>query len=189
MKRRVRRNKRQCAHRILDKRVNKKQYTHEITHHPFRSWYRYGITGRGRGEDCLKSIEKERQVPDIHLDCMFIGNKKGGQNFVFFLEVARERGTRAVLSAVGPWKSTRKWICRGLMVWLRGIGLEFVDSTVIIGQRTGDKLDRVMEHTESEEEWIEDNQREKSSEQFDEQQDRRESHPVGAGTGKVEGED
>ena len=181
MKRRVRRNKRQRASKILDKRVNKKQYTHEITHHPFRSWCRHGITGRGRGEDCRKSIEKERQVPEIHLDCMFIGNKKGGQNFVF-LEVARERGTRAVLSAVGPWISTGEWICQRLMAW--------VDSTVKIGQRTGfDKLDRAMEHTESEEEWIEDNQREKSSEQFEEQQDRRESHPVGAGNGKVEGED
>ena len=84
-----------------------------------------------------------------------------------------------MLNAVGPWISTGEWICQRLVAW--------VDSTVKIGQRTGfDKLDRVMEHTESEEEWIEDNQREKSSEQFEEQRDRRENHP---GTGKLEGED
>ena len=52
----------------------------------------------------------------------------------------------------------------------------------VIGQRTGfDKLDRVMEHAESDEEWIVNDNREQSRGQFEEQRDRRENHPVGAG--------
>ena len=64
------------------------------------------------------------------------------------------------------------------MAWLREIGLghhrEFE-------QRIGfDKLDRVMEHTKSDGEVIEDDHREQSSGHLEEQRDRRESHPVGA---------
>ena len=44
-------------------------------------------------------------------------------------------------------------------------------------QPTFDNLDRVMENTESDEEWIEDCHREQSSGQFERKEDRRESHP------------
>ena len=40
---------------------------HEMTHLPFRSWCRHCIMGRGREEDCRKSMEEERQVPEVHL--------------------------------------------------------------------------------------------------------------------------
>ena len=42
----------------------------------------------------------------------------------------QRRATRAVLSTVVPMKSTGEWVCRRLMVWLREIGLEFVDISV-----------------------------------------------------------
>ena len=47
---------------------------HEMTHLPFRSWCRHCIMGRGREEDCRKSMEEERQVPEVHLDYMFMGD-------------------------------------------------------------------------------------------------------------------
>ena len=82
--------------------------------------------GRGR-EDCRKSMEEERQVPEVHLDYMFMGDEKEGKTLAFL--VARERETRVVLSTVAPRKTTGEWICRRLMAWLREIGLESVDIT------------------------------------------------------------
>ena len=52
---------------------------HEMTHLPFRSWCRHCIMGRGREEDCRKSMEEERQVPEVHLDYMFMGDEKEGK--------------------------------------------------------------------------------------------------------------
>ena len=89
---------------------------HEMTHLPFRSWCRHCIMGRGREEDCRKSMEEERQVPEVHLDYMFMGDEKEGKTLAFL--VARERETRAVLSTVVPRKTTGEWICRRLMAWL-----------------------------------------------------------------------
>ena len=101
---------------------------HEMTHLPFRSWCRHCIMVRGREEDCRKSMEEERQVPEVHLDYMFMGGEKEGKTLAFL--VARERETRAVLSTVVPRKTTGEWICRRLMAWLREIGLESVDIIV-----------------------------------------------------------
>ena len=64
----------------------------------------------------------------MHLDYMFMGDEKEGKSSAFL--VARERGTRAVLSAVVPRKTTGEWICRRLIAWLREIGLESVDIIV-----------------------------------------------------------
>ena len=58
-----------------------------------------------------KSSEEERHVPEIHVDCMFMG--------AFW-----------VASNVVQRESTGEMICRRLMTWLRGIGLEFVDTIV-----------------------------------------------------------
>ena len=101
---------------------------HEMTHLPFRSWCRHCIMGRGREEDCRKSMEEERQVPEVHLDYMFMGDERERKTLAFL--VARERETRAVLSTVVPRKTTGEWICRRLMAWLREIGLESVDIIV-----------------------------------------------------------
>ena len=78
---------------------------HEMTHLPFRSWCRHCIMGRGREEDCRKSMEEERQVPEVHLDSMFMGDEKEGKTLAFL--VARERETRAVLSTVVPVGSSK----------------------------------------------------------------------------------
>ena len=125
-------------------------------------------------------MEEERQVPEVHLDYMFMGDEKEGKTLAFL--VARERETRAVLSTVVPRKTTGEWICRRLMAWLREIGLESVDIIGEVRQRTGvDKFDCVMEHDEGNDEWIKDDHREQSSWQFKEQGNCREGDPVGAG--------
>ena len=77
--------------------------------------------------------------------------------------LARERVTRAVLSRKVPRKSTGDWTCRRLMGWRREIGLEFVDMDREVRQRaSADEFDRVAEHAESNEKWIEDDQLEQS---------------------------
>ena len=98
-----------------------------MMHLPFRHWCRHCIKGRGR-EDCRKSINEARQVPEIHLEYMFMGDEKERNTLTFW--VAGERATRAVLSTVFPRRSTGDWTCRRLMTWLREIGLEFVDIIV-----------------------------------------------------------
>ena len=101
---------------------------HEMMHLPFRNWCRHCIKGRGREEDCRKSINEARQVPEIHLEYMFMGDEEERNTLTFW--VAGERATRAVLSTVVPKRSTGDWTCRRLMTWLREIGLEFVDIIV-----------------------------------------------------------
>ena len=86
---------------------------HEMTHLPFRSWCRHLIMGRGREEDCRRTMEEERQVAEVHLDYMFIGDEKEGKTLAFL--VARERETRAVISTVVPRKTTGEWRCRRSM--------------------------------------------------------------------------
>ena len=83
---------------------------------------------RGREEYCCKSIEEERQVPEVHLYYMFMGDEMEGKTLAFL--VARERETRAVLSTVVPRKTKDEWICQRLMAWLREVGLETVDIIV-----------------------------------------------------------
>ena len=84
--------------------------------------------GRGGEEDCRKTMEEERQVPEVHLDYMFMGDEKEGKTLAFL--VARERETRAVLSTVVPRRTAGEWIWRRLMAWLREIGLVSVDIIV-----------------------------------------------------------
>ena len=51
--------------------------------------------GRGREEDCRKTMEEERQVPEVHLDYMFMGDEKEGKTLALFLQ---EKGRRELCS-------------------------------------------------------------------------------------------
>ena len=79
---------------------------HEMTHLPFRSWCRHCIMGRGREEDCRKSMEEERQVLEVHfVTCSWETRRKGRRWHSWLQEkgipVDEVRGwTRAVLSTV-----------------------------------------------------------------------------------------
>ena len=74
-----------------------------MTHLPFRSWCRHCVMVKGREEDCRKTMEEERQVPEVHLDSMFMGEEKVGKTLASL--VAKERETRAVLSKVVPGRT------------------------------------------------------------------------------------
>ena len=48
---------------------------HEMTHFPCRSWCRHCASGRrGKEEDCRRATTHKRNVPEIHVDFMFIGD-------------------------------------------------------------------------------------------------------------------
>ena len=46
---------------------------------------------RGREEDCRKSMDEERQVPEVHLDYMFMGDEKEGKTLAFLARWFRGR--------------------------------------------------------------------------------------------------
>ena len=66
-----------CSTRIkkVDDVEQKKSEIGERTtsqkHHPRQTLHR----GNGREEDCRKATEEDRQVPEIHLDYMIIGDE------------------------------------------------------------------------------------------------------------------
>ena len=128
---------------------------HEMTHLPFCSWCRHCIMGRGREEDCHRTMEEKRQVPEIHLDCMLMRDEKEGKTLAFLVARERERETRDELSTVVPRKTMGERTCRRLMAWLREIGLESVDIIVESNKEPG-LTSLIVEHDESDDKGIED---------------------------------
>ena len=123
---------------------------------------------RGREEDCRKSMEEERQVPEVHLDYMLMGDEKEGKTLAFL--VARERGDESCAQNGGSEEDD------GRMDLPKADGVSSRDWTGVRGhhrevrQRTGaDKFDCVMEHDEGNDERIKDDHRGQSSWQFQEQ--------------------
>ena len=51
---------------------------HNKHHLPYRSWCRHCVRGRGVEEAHRRQAE-EPKIPEIHLDFMFIGEERGGQ--------------------------------------------------------------------------------------------------------------
>ena len=51
---------------------------HELTHLPFRNWCRHCVRGRGKEEACRRCAD-EVEIPEVHLDFMFMGEEKGGK--------------------------------------------------------------------------------------------------------------
>ena len=128
---------------------------HEMTHLPFRNRCKHCITERGREEDCRQTMEEERQVPEFHLACMFMGDEKEGKTLA--LLVSRERETRAVLRTVVSRQTT------GRMVLPKTDGVASRDWAGIgrhhceVGQRSrAEEFNRVVERDESDDERIED---------------------------------
>ena len=48
---------------------------HEKTHIPFRNWCRHCVRGRGKEEACRRD-GRIPEVPEVHLDFMFMGDEK-----------------------------------------------------------------------------------------------------------------
>ena len=160
--------------------IQQEKEEHEMTHLPIRSWCRHCIMRRGREEDCRKSMEEERQVPEVHLDYMFMGDEKGRED-VSILGCKR-KGDESCAQYGGSEEDD------GRMDLPKTDGVASRDWTGVCGQhrevrqRTGvDKFDCIMDHDEGNDELIKDDHREHSSWQFQKQRSCREGDPVGAG--------
>ena len=85
-----------------------------MTHLPFRSRCRHCVRGRGKEEDCRRTVTEERYVPGAHVDNMFMGGEKGS---ALALIVVREDDEKAVSSTVVPRTSTGERIHGKLTAW------------------------------------------------------------------------
>ena len=97
---------------------------HEMTLLPYRSWCRHYITRRGREDDCRKTMEEERQVPEVQLH-----GRREGREDVGVLGCKR-KGNKGCAQYGGSEEDDGRMDSRRLMAWLREIGLESVDIIV-----------------------------------------------------------
>ena len=71
-----------------------------MTHLPFRNWCRHGVRGRGKEEPCRNARGDGSDMPELHMDFMFMGEEEGGATLT--LLVAKERSSRALMATVVP---------------------------------------------------------------------------------------
>ena len=94
---------------------------HEKLHVPFRSWCRHCVRGRGKEEECRRT-ERVPEVPEVHIDFMFMGEEKSEKTLAML--VAKERSTKAVMCCVAPRKSSGEWLGKRIMAFMREFGCE-----------------------------------------------------------------
>ena len=95
---------------------------HELTHLPFRSWCRHCVRGRGKEEPCRKTQGDGSDIPELHMDFMFMGEEEGGATLTIL--VAKERSSRALVATVVPKTSHGTWMGKRLLAWTRELGCE-----------------------------------------------------------------
>jgi len=103
------------------------KWDHYKMHLPFRNWCRHCIRGRGKEEACRK-MDGGAEIPEVHLDFMFMGEEEGGKTIIML--VAKERGTKAVMCSVVPRKSTGEFISKRVVAFMREIGCEMSAITI-----------------------------------------------------------
>ena len=64
---------------------------HEKLHVPFRNWCRHCTRRRGKEEECRRN-ERIPEVPEVHIDFMFMGEEKSEKTLAML--VAKERSIR-----------------------------------------------------------------------------------------------
>ena len=101
---------------------------HSVTHLPFRSWCRHCVRGQGTEEPCKRTKGEGPEIPEVHLDFMFMGEETGGRTLAVL--VARERGSKATMSTVAPRKSSGEWLARRVNAWMKEIGCAHGNITV-----------------------------------------------------------
>ena len=131
---------------------------HEMTHLPYRSWCRHCIMVRRREEDYRKTMEEERQIPEMHLNYMFTRDEKEGKTLA--LSWLREKDESCAQYGGSEEDD-------GRMELPKTDGVASRDWTGVCGhhrevrQRNGvDKFDCVMEHDEGNDERVKDDHRE-----------------------------
>ena len=63
---------------------------HEKTHLPYRNWCRHCVRGQGKEEPCRRSTSDDPNVPEIHMDFMFMGNEGGARTLAMLVVAAQK---------------------------------------------------------------------------------------------------
>jgi hypothetical protein len=94
---------------------------HQKTHLPFRNWCRHCIRGKGKEAPHFKGSQTPN-IPEFHLDFMFMGEEDVGNNLTML--VAKERLTKAVMGTVLPSKTRGEFAARRVVAFMREMGCE-----------------------------------------------------------------
>ena len=118
------------ARRRLDPRepTDEERRDHEMTHLPYRSWCEDCVKGRGKEEDCRRTM-READFPEVSFDFCFLGEEGSGQTLAVL--VGKDRRTGMMLATVTPRKSSGQWMGRRCMAYLREIGCEVTKVTLM----------------------------------------------------------
>ena len=112
--------------RMLDPKLPTKKEVeeHNLTHLPFRNWCPHCVAGKGKAASHFKQ-ERQDGMPEIHVDYCFLSTKNGPLATVL---VAKERGTKMVMSTVVPMKGgSIEFPARRTLAFIRELGLESSD--------------------------------------------------------------
>ena len=114
---------------IRDRRepAREEREEHEKTHLPFRNWCRLCVEGQGK-EEPRRKRGKGPEVPEIHMDFMFMGNEGGARTLAML--VVKERSTKAVMACVTPAKSSGEFLGKRVLAFMREWGCELEAVTV-----------------------------------------------------------
>jgi len=93
---------------------------HEKTHLPFRSWCRHCVRGRGVQLPHCEG-RQETTTSEIHMDYGFLGKEDNAVKAVPML-VAKERGSKMLMAARVPTKTTGNYIQKRVVGFLREVG-------------------------------------------------------------------
>ena len=113
---------------------------HEKTHVPFRNWCRHCVRGRGKEEAC-REAKGQREVAEVHIDFMFMGDEGDGRTLAVL--VAKERARGMTMATVAPRKSSGQWLGRRLMAFMKEAGCEV--EPVVIRSDNEPALGKVVE--------------------------------------------
>lgn len=108
--------------KMADPKMPKKEEieAHEITHIPFRSWCAICVQGKGKNLAHHRG-SRERGLPEVHLDYMFVGPKdEPGQAKPCL--VIREAESRMSLAVMVPSKGRSTYVAERAVAFLEEIG-------------------------------------------------------------------
>ena len=93
-----------------------------MTHLPYRDWCRHCVRCRGK-ELPHKKNNDETELPEVHMDSMFMGEEDKPGETVAVL-VVREKTTKMGMANVAPSKSTGEFVAKRVMALLKEVGCE-----------------------------------------------------------------
>ena len=101
---------------------------HELTHLPYRSWCAICVKGKAK-EQAHKRVKREDGMNEVHMDYMFMGPKDVAGETLPCL-VVKDLGTKMVMAAAVPRKSTGGYIAARAVAFLQEIGYHVRDVVV-----------------------------------------------------------